>query len=306
MRAEQTKTDKQFSSWANGSRAAWPSLWWTHYGEFLCGGEPGQNLSPLWRPGLKIWPHGLFLLLPLLPPEVLKNTKTRLLVWGFPPQCKADCPALSSARQAENLWRRRTPAEALCDMAGASTTDAAANMERGSVPSSIELRGSVGADDEEEEDEEVLPLRAPRRVLVSVTWTERRVMFGGESRHKLRNYANIVQLLHGCERWKMSGDMCTTDHDGLEGVVLSKFHQCGLRTTSPQRGIVVALTGTPCWRHTPVSTSLTMESCHILITTAYTTNLCLHLFLSHSCHHSRHTPTDDKCVSLRVQKVTVL
>lgn len=54
-------------------------------------------------------------------------------------------------------------------MAGASTTDAAANMERGSVPSSIELRGSVGADDEEEEDEEVLPLRAPRRVLVSVT-----------------------------------------------------------------------------------------------------------------------------------------
>lgn len=63
----------------------------------------------------------------------------------------------------------RTPAEALCVMTGASTADAAANMERGSVPSSIELRGSVGADDEEEEDEEVLPLRAPRRVLVSVT-----------------------------------------------------------------------------------------------------------------------------------------
>lgn len=63
----------------------------------------------------------------------------------------------------------RTPAEALCVMAGASTADAAANMERGSVPSSIELRGSVGADDEEEEDEEVLPLRAPCRVLVSVT-----------------------------------------------------------------------------------------------------------------------------------------
>lgn len=67
-------------------------------------------------------------------------------------------------------------------MAGASTADAAANMERGSVPSSIELRGSVGADDEEEEDEEVLPLRAPRRVLVSVTWC-----WGGQSRRKLRN-----------------------------------------------------------------------------------------------------------------------
>lgn len=75
----------------------------------------------------------------------------------------------SSTRQAENQWREQTPAEALCDMVGASTADDAANMERGSVPSSIELRGSVGADDEEEEDEEVLPLRAPRRVFVSVT-----------------------------------------------------------------------------------------------------------------------------------------
>lgn len=54
-------------------------------------------------------------------------------------------------------------------MVGASTADAAANIERGSVPSNMELRGSVGAEDEEEEDEEVLPLRAPRRVLVSVT-----------------------------------------------------------------------------------------------------------------------------------------
>lgn len=68
-----------------------------------------------------------------------------------------------------------TPVEALCDMAGASLAEAAANMERGSVPSSMELRGSTGAEEEEEEDEEVLPLRAPRRVFVSVTWVERRV-----------------------------------------------------------------------------------------------------------------------------------
>lgn len=45
-------------------------------------------------------------------------------------------------------------------------------MDRGSVPSSMELRGSTGAEEEEEEDEEVLPLRAPRRVFVSVTWRE--------------------------------------------------------------------------------------------------------------------------------------
>lgn len=67
-----------------------------------------------------------------------------------------------------------TPVEALCDMAGTSVAEAAANMERGSVPSSMELRGSGGAEEEEEEDEEVLPLRAPRRVFVSVTWVERR------------------------------------------------------------------------------------------------------------------------------------
>lgn len=63
-----------------------------------------------------------------------------------------------------------TPVEALCEMVGASL----ANMERGSVPSSMELRGSAGAEEDEEEDEEVLPLRAPRRVFVSVTWVERR------------------------------------------------------------------------------------------------------------------------------------
>lgn len=64
--------------------------------------------------------------------------------------------------------------EALCDKAGASVAEAAANMDRGSVPSSMELRGSGAAEEEEDEEEEVLPLRAPRRVLVSVTW------WGGE------------------------------------------------------------------------------------------------------------------------------
>lgn len=52
--------------------------------------------------------------------------------------------------------------------------EAAANMERGSVPSSMELRGSGGTEEEEEDEEEVLPLRAPRRVFVSVTWAARR------------------------------------------------------------------------------------------------------------------------------------
>lgn len=47
--------------------------------------------------------------------------------------------------------------------------EAAANMDRGSVPSSMELRGSEGAEEEEDEEEEELPLRVPRRVFVSVT-----------------------------------------------------------------------------------------------------------------------------------------
>lgn len=64
--------------------------------------------------------------------------------------------------------------EALCDMAGVSPAEAAANMERGSVPSIMELRGSGGTEEEEEEDEDVLPLRVPRRVFVSVTWVKRR------------------------------------------------------------------------------------------------------------------------------------
>lgn len=62
-----------------------------------------------------------------------------------------------------------TPVEELRDMLGASLAEAAANKDRGSVPSSMELRGSVGTDEEEDEEEEVLPLRAPRRVFVSVT-----------------------------------------------------------------------------------------------------------------------------------------
>ena len=64
--------------------------------------------------------------------------------------------------------------EPLCDVAGGSLAEAAANMDRGSVPSSMELRGSAGAEDEEDEEEEVLPLRVPRRVFVSVTWAGRK------------------------------------------------------------------------------------------------------------------------------------
>lgn len=62
-----------------------------------------------------------------------------------------------------------TPADALRDIIEASLAEAAANMDKGSVPSSMELRGSAGTEEEEEDEEEVLPLRVPRRVLVSVT-----------------------------------------------------------------------------------------------------------------------------------------
>lgn len=58
--------------------------------------------------------------------------------------------------------------EVLCCILGASLADAAANMDRGSVPSSMELSGSVGTEDDEEE-EDVLALRTPRRFFVSVT-----------------------------------------------------------------------------------------------------------------------------------------
>lgn len=47
--------------------------------------------------------------------------------------------------------------------------EAAANSDRGSVPSSMELRGSGATELEDEEEEDVLPLRPPRRDLVSVT-----------------------------------------------------------------------------------------------------------------------------------------
>lgn len=69
--------------------------------------------------------------------------------------------------------------ELLCERMGASLAEAAANMDRGSVPSSMELRGSGATEEEEEEEEEVLPLRPPRRDLVSVTWMGER---------KLRRY----------------------------------------------------------------------------------------------------------------------
>lgn len=71
-----------------------------------------------------------------------------------------------------HLSKSLTPVELLWDMAGVSLAEAAANMDRGSVPSSMELKGSGGAEEEEDEEEEVLPLRVPRRVFVSVTWTD--------------------------------------------------------------------------------------------------------------------------------------
>lgn len=71
-----------------------------------------------------------------------------------------------------HLSKLLTPVELLWDMGGVSPAEAAANMDRGSVPSSMELRGSGGAEEEEDEEEEVLPLRVPRRVFVSVTWTD--------------------------------------------------------------------------------------------------------------------------------------
>lgn len=60
-----------------------------------------------------------------------------------------------------------TPAEMLCGSAGVS--DAAAKRDSGSVPSSIELSGSRATELEEEDVEEVLPFRPPRRDLESVT-----------------------------------------------------------------------------------------------------------------------------------------
>ena len=54
-----------------------------------------------------------------------------------------------------------TPVELLCNRVGVSL--AAANMDRGSVPSNMELNGSRTTELEEEEEEDVLPLRPPRR-----------------------------------------------------------------------------------------------------------------------------------------------
>ncbi len=60
-----------------------------------------------------------------------------------------------------------TPAEMLCGRVGVS--DAAAKTDRGSVPSNIELSGSRATELEEEDEEEVLPFRPPRRDFESVT-----------------------------------------------------------------------------------------------------------------------------------------
>lgn len=48
--------------------------WRTHNWEFLGGGEPRQDLSSLCGPRFKIWSHCLFLLVPLLSPQVLETT----------------------------------------------------------------------------------------------------------------------------------------------------------------------------------------------------------------------------------------
>ena len=45
----------------------------THNWELLSGGEPGQDLSSFWRPGLEVLSHRLFLLFPPLPPQVLES-----------------------------------------------------------------------------------------------------------------------------------------------------------------------------------------------------------------------------------------
>lgn len=55
----------------------------------------------------------------------------------------------------------------LCERVGVS--DAAAKRDSGSVPSNIELSGSGATELEEEDEEEVLPFRPPRRDLESVT-----------------------------------------------------------------------------------------------------------------------------------------
>ncbi len=91
----------------------------------------------------------------------------------------------------------QTPVEVLCVMAGVSVADDAANIERGSVPSSMELRGSAGAEEEEEDDEEVLPLRTPRRVFVSVTWVEGRS--GVQSWCLLHNMTASMLDLNVCQ-----------------------------------------------------------------------------------------------------------
>lgn len=68
-----------------------------------------------------------------------------------------------------------TTEELLWGSAGASPAEAAAaKRDRGSVPSSMELSGSGATEPEDEDEEDVLPLRAPRRDLESVTWGERR------------------------------------------------------------------------------------------------------------------------------------
>lgn len=136
--------------------------WWTWQGSLLALTTRARNQS--------LWP------LPLFPSSSsLGPGSTTSLPWEKQLCILSSPHLLCVCHRAEKLKLQceLTPVEMLCVMAGASLADAAANMERGSVPSSMEVRGSMGAEEEDDEDEEVLPLRAPRRVFASVTWVER-------------------------------------------------------------------------------------------------------------------------------------
>lgn len=64
----------------------------THNGEFLCGCEPGQDLSSLGWPVLKIWAQRLFLLVPLSPSQVLESIiMVANSFWGHSMTSKCAC-----------------------------------------------------------------------------------------------------------------------------------------------------------------------------------------------------------------------
>lgn len=179
-------------------------------------------------------------------------------------------------------------------MVGASPAEAAANMERGSVPSSMELRGSAGADEEEEEDEEVLPLRAPRRVFVSVTWVERQVWDKGccgrfEALYRRRNRTNIVtdvQFLYACEQrmvgcvglpWWAWGDgtLQTRPQQPRDDISAARRHSCGHGNALLREQISSAAS-------TSLKSPCVVFYIWLLLFTLI--SICLRLFLRHICH----------------------